>query len=95
MGIFFHFKVPDFAKDFKSDEVPENLDKKDQTGVSFKAWLNRDPKMKLEKQKYDFELGMWWERNFYPNLQILANDLYKKGVIEADNYTINANYGAD
>lgn len=35
---------------------------------------------------------MFWERNFYPNLQTLANDLHKKGLIEAGEYTINIDW---
>jgi hypothetical protein len=54
--------------------------------------LNRDPKKPIPNQKYDFELEMWWTRNFYPSVEMVANDLHKKGLIEAGDYVINIDW---
>lgn len=71
--------------DFPQDSVPIIVNGKEM-GVSFKAWLARDPKEKFFER--DFEDRLFWQRNFYPSLEMLANDLYKRGLIEAGDYTI-------
>lgn len=43
-------------------------------------------------KKDQSHINMFWERNFYPDLQTVANDLYKKGLIEAGEYTINIDW---
>lgn len=37
-------------------------------------------------------INMFWERNFYPNVQTIANNLHKKGLIEAGEYGINIDW---
>lgn len=37
-------------------------------------------------------IRMFWQRNFYPNLQTVANDLYEKGLIEAGEYLIKIDW---
>ena len=37
-------------------------------------------------------INMFWERNFYPCLQSVANDLHKKGLIESGDYSIEINW---
>jgi len=61
-------------------------------GVKFQVWLDRDPKKPLpgEKEKYTIEL--FWHRNFYPDIHTLANDLYKKGLVEAGEYGIKIDW---
>jgi len=63
-------------------------------GVSFKAWLKRDPKQKLSSKddQDSYSLMLWWERNFYPEIQMVVNDLYDKGLIEAGDYIINIDW---
>ncbi len=73
--------------DFENDSVPEEVNGSEM-GVSFKAWLTRDPKQKIPGQTDDYELRLFWNRNFYPSLQAVANDLHKKGLIEAGEYSI-------
>jgi len=87
----FRFSVPDEADDYENDIVPEIVNH-GEMGVSFKAWLARDPKTPLEDQAYDFDLELWWDRNFYPNFQMVANDLHAKGLLEAGDYTINIDW---
>jgi len=61
-------------------------------GVNFAAWLARDPKQKLPEQEYNYELGLWWERNFYPAIWAVADDLYDKGYLDAGEYTIEIDW---
>lgn len=37
-------------------------------------------------------IGLFWERNFYPNVQAVANDLHAKGLIEAGEYAIEIDW---
>lgn len=87
----FYLKVPSTACDHENHSVPEEVNE-DEMGVSFAAWLARDPKQPLENQEYDFELKLWWNRNFYPDIQMVANDLYNKGLLAAGEYTICINW---
>jgi hypothetical protein len=78
------FKVPSSADecDFENDSIPEDFDT-DEMGVSFSAWLQKDINLpKAEK----WEREIWWERNFYPDFQMVANDLYKKGLLPKGEY---------
>ncbi len=60
--------------------------------VKFNSWLSRDPKKPIKDQEFSWELDLFWSRNFYPSLQSVANDLYKKGLIEAGKYIINIDW---
>ena len=91
-GIFTITVPSQFADDdFENDTVPEVVNGKEM-GVSFKAWLERDPKQPIENQEYDYQRDIWWERNFYPDIHAVANDLHKKGLLEAGEYTINIDW---
>lgn len=88
----FRITIPDEPYDFENDTVPEVVNHEDM-GVSFKAWLERDPNKLLDEPRPSWDngkssLSLWWERNFYPEVQMVANDLHEKGLIEADEYTI-------
>lgn len=87
----FEFTVPNRAYDFRNDTVPEEVNC-DEMGVSFSAWLKRDPKLPLVDNDSDFSLKLWWERNFYPEFQMVANDLHSRGLLEAGDYTINIDW---
>jgi hypothetical protein len=89
-GIF-HLSIPDEPCDFENDTVPEIVNG-EKMGVSVNAWLARDPIKPIENQKYDFELTFWWERNFYPDIQMVANDLLARGLIEAGDYSIEIDW---
>lgn len=77
----------DYSEDDEmNDEIPERVD--DQIrGVKFEKWLERNPNHPIEGES-DWRLTTWWERNFYPDLQTVANDLHKKGLVEAGVYLI-------
>jgi len=87
-----YFSVPDEDwLEFENDTIPEIVNG-EEMGVSFAAWLARDPLQPIENQKHDYELRLWWERNFYPGLQSIANDLYKKGILSAGDYGIKIDW---
>ena len=85
----FRFRVPGEGEDFENGSIPEIVNG-EEMGVSFAAWLARDPKLDIEDGRGDgFSLKLWWKRNFYPNYQMIANDLHAKGLLEAGDYTID------
>lgn len=76
------------------DSIPEKVNHRDMC-VSFAAWLARDPKRRLAEDEYgdqQWSIDMWWERNFYPDLQEVANDLHKRGMLEAGEYLIDIDW---
>jgi hypothetical protein len=87
--------IPDeYAEDYENDTVPEVVNH-DDMGVSFKAWIERDSQQTLNSpDEWDRKngLSMWWERNFYPTVEMIANDLHEKGLIEAGTYTIDIDW---
>lgn len=92
------FIVPTIPEDFENTSVPEIVNHSDM-GVSFVAWLDRDPTKPLDGGGDPGEattnpryITMWWERNFYPALEILAQDLYSRGLLKAGNYIINIDW---
>ncbi len=90
----FRFSVPpayDDDCDFRRDSVPE-VANHEKMGVSFAAWLKRDPKQLIAEGNESWLINLWWARNFYPNIQMVANDLHSKGLLEAGEYTINIDW---
>ena len=82
--------------DYKNDAVPEIVNH-DEMGVSFKSWLERNPEQELNSPHYweritPLALRLWWERNFYPDVEMIANDLYEKGIIGAGQYVIDIDW---
>lgn len=89
-----HLTVPGHAYDYPNDTVPEEVNHPEM-GVSFKAWLERDPTKLLDNNdSYNnlHSLVLWWERNFYPDVQMIANDLHTRGLLEAGDYVINIDW---
>lgn len=85
---------PTYVYDFEATEVPEVVNG-DEMGVSFAAWLARDPKQQLNtKDEWDSKhgLGLWWDRNFYPTAESIAHDLCKRGLLPEGTYTINIDW---
>lgn len=80
--------------DYDNVTIPEVVNG-NEMGVSFAAWLARDPEQKLDTQDEwdrDHGLDLWWTRNFYPTAEMIGNDLCKKGLIEAGTYTIDIDW---
>lgn len=89
-----YLTIPDQAYDYQNDSIPEVVNG-DKMGVSFKAWLERDPEQLLnppDPWNPESALELFWLRNFYPELQTVANDLYNKGLLEAGEYGINIDW---
>lgn len=88
-GIF-RLTVPDEAFDFANDSIPEIVNG-DEMGVSFEAWKSRDPKAPVGSEDA-WSIKLFWERNFYPDVQMIANDLHSKGLLESGEYLINIDW---
>lgn len=83
----------DWDCDYENDNVPEIVNG-EEMGVSFKAWLERDPEQKLTDPNCQepYCLRLWWYRNFYPHANIIAEDLCKKGLLEPGEYSIKIDW---
>ena len=79
--------------DYDNDSIPEEVNG-EEMGVSFKAWLERDPAQKIPNpHSFGYDgTDLFWTRNFYPDVQMVANDLYAKGLIEAGDYVIDIDW---
>ena len=82
--------VPTKPMDYENDTIPEIING-DVMGVSFDTWLARDINQNLEHQD-DSYLELFWERNFYPHVSMIVNDLYKKGLLEAGEFSIDIDW---
>lgn len=78
---------------FENDTVPEIVNHSEM-GVSFKAWLERNPNQKLNNPGDEDALclRLWWNRNFYPHVDMIINDLHSKGLLEAGEYDIKIDW---
>lgn len=91
-----NFDVPCkfYGKEYK-DEMPESIPYEvngDEMGVKFSTWLATYPEETAKHFDSDWENGVFWERNFYPNFEAIVNDLYKKGLIEEGEYQIRIDW---
>lgn len=82
-----------YSRDFDNDTIPDKVNGEER-GVSFKAWLARDPK---EWNGDPGESSQWcidlfWARNFYPSLDMVVNDLHTRGLLPAGEYAINIDW---
>jgi hypothetical protein len=82
--------------EYMHDEIPEIVNGPKE-GIKFSKWLERDPKKPLKNENEDdrneqWVIDLWWERNFYPCIETVANDLHKKGLLEAGEYMINIDW---
>ncbi len=80
---------PSEPNDYDRTSVPEEVNA-EEMGVSFAAWQARDPKQKLSNpdDQEDYCLELWWHRNFYPDLQMVANDLHSRGLLDSGEHAI-------
>lgn len=90
-GSVFNLTIPAEAEDYENDTVPEKINGSEM-GVSFAAWLAREPKEWNGNPKDKTFYSLFWERNFYPNIQMVANDLHAKGLIPAGEYCIEIDW---
>ena len=93
-GIYALSIPSDDAYDFENDSIPEEVNG-DEMGVSFSSWLARDPKQPLntsDEWEREHGIDIFWRRNFYPSIEVVANDLYQRGLIPAGEYVINIDW---
>ena len=83
--------IPEACDDFGSNTVIEKINGNDM-GVSFSAWLARNPDEWNGDPSDKFMLDLFWHRNFYPDVQMVANDLHAKGLIPAGTYDIEIDW---
>jgi hypothetical protein len=88
---FYHIDVPADYGDFENDEIPEEVNGEIE-GVRFEAWLARDKDKLGGELESDFDLDLFWHRNFYPSLDRLINDLYEKGLLDEGEYKIDIDW---
>ena len=87
------FTVPEDCSDEESemrDAIPEEVNG-EVMGVKFEVWLSRNPN-KIAPFKKKYENMLFWERNFYPLLQSVANDLHSRGLLDTGEYEINIDW---
>lgn len=89
-GIFW-LSIPKLASNYEHTSLPEEINGY-RKGVSFATWLDRHPKAWNGKAADELYIDLFWNRNFYPNVQMIANDLYEKGLIEAGEYVIKIDW---
>lgn len=89
-----YFTVPcSQPEDYENDTITESTDS-DEMGVRFKAWLDRDSTQKLTEDDWDSPsaLPMWYNRNFYPSIDMIINDLNSKGLLPDGDYCIDIDW---
>lgn len=77
-----------------NDDFHDNIKDLDgDMGIKFNIWLNQDPNIPLKGDTVkDIDNSLFWERNFYPDIYTLANDMYSKGHILPGEYIINIDW---
>lgn len=81
----------DWLKDFENTEIPFKVNG-EEMGVSFETWLNTSPQDTFKHFNDSWRNDLFWERNFYPHVNMIANDLCKKGLLETGEYDIKINW---
>jgi hypothetical protein len=96
-GSYHLLEVPNYNTDeyIFHDKIHEIVNGSNM-GVKFENWLERDPKQHLKNGKLvrdeQWAIDLWWERNFYPCVETVANDLHSRGVLDAGTYIITINW---
>lgn len=98
----FHITVP--SDKSCDDEMPIDIPREingEVMGVKFETWLKKEKGSFIKENNTDYfgkkgwsrsDEQLFWERNFYPDIHTVANDLYKRGLIKAGNYIINIDW---
>lgn len=78
------------------DSIPEVVNGSHR-GVKFKTWLERDPNKSVNDHSGKTSDAKWmidlfWDRNFYPSVYVVAKDLFEKGLIEEGDYVIDIDW---
>jgi len=81
-GVHYLLVPAEYVEDYENSSVPEIINH-EEMGVSFKAWLER-PIGNMPR--------IWWERNFYPSIEKIAEDLFDKGLLPDGECGIDINW---
>lgn len=74
------------------DSVEETINGNDMC-VSFKSWLETNPEEHKKRNEWSDALTkLFWQRNFYPCLEDIMQDLCKRGHIEPGEYMIEIDW---
>jgi len=96
----FDFSVPvnryelEEQEDYMNESIEEKVNGKIM-GIRFEKWLKRDVDETLKDEAdgdQKFMINLFWERNFYPSVLTVIDDLYKKRLIEDGEYLINIDW---
>jgi hypothetical protein len=90
-GIY-RFSVGNYEidEDYGHDEIPEVING-DIRVVKFNKWLERDVKETIGG-KSGVYIELFWHRSFYPDFDVLVDDLYKRGLINKGSYAIKVDW---
>ena len=82
----------EYPEDYEATEIPFEING-EEMGISFETWLNTTPeyiksKFTNDKGTLDVGVNLFWYRNFYPHVDMIINDLHKKGLLEEGEYQI-------
>lgn len=77
----------EYIEDFQNTEIPFKVNGI-KMGVCFQTWLNTKPEVTVQHFKYVWENKLFWNRNFYPHVSMIAKDLVEKGLLEPGEYDI-------
>ena len=87
-----YISIPAEIADYKNDAIVEVVNGSEM-GVSFKAWLERDPEEPMKDEEDPTRwLELFWERNFYPSVNMIINDLHERGLLDAGELAIDIDW---
>ncbi len=81
----------EWKEDFENTEIPFEVNGKTM-GVSFETWLKTSPEETAKHFDREWGNAMFWDRNFYPHVSMIAIDLCKKGLLAPGEYQINIDW---
>ena len=87
----YYFDVPTEPCDRQTDSIPEVINGDDQ-GVSFAAWLARDPEAPVGDKGDDHTIELFWYRSFYPDVSMVVDDLHARGLLPAGEYIMTVDW---
>jgi hypothetical protein len=83
--------VPCEPEDYENDSIPFVING-DEMGVSFKTWLETSPEDTKKEFTDSWGNNLFWDRNFYPHVSMIINDLHAKGILPEGEYDIKINW---
>lgn len=79
-----------FNGDYTNTTLPFEINGKTR-GISFEVWKNHDMEELKKMFSDDWEVGMFYARNFYPHIERLLQDLVDKELISGKCFGIEIN----